>query len=526
MKVGLGSNLTLEATINPDFGQIEADPAEVNLTVFETIFDERRPFFIEGNSVLEAGTSNFYYSRRIGARPTGPATGEFVDYPSTNTILGAAKLTGRTEAGTSLGVLGAVTGGELADTFNAGVISSVQVAPQNAVGRGPRHPGARTRFDGRRPSRRSCIGIIAVRGSARGGAESQCDQRRLRHARSFRNRTYEAAFNLGLDLHRRRTGGDRTRPAGERPLPAARRSAGIRLDPTRRSLGGAQITGSFNKIAGRHWLWGSNIMIESPEFDPLDFGRLNYAGDYALNPRITYRETRPGRLFRSYSFSANVNNYWYFDADLGVRPTLGGSANLTFLNFWSTSFNVNQYFRGQDAQLTRGGPAMQTPLGYERVARRCATAAAPRPGGTATRQPAHERVRGSRADRQRLHQRDALSVAAVLGRAGIHRRERAHVVQRAHQPPVRHDAAGRTGGDLRAPLHLRLHRPPDALDAVPRQLHLQAGRQPRRVRGAVRGERSLQRASASSRCRARPRPAGLRHRRDDARARARTAAGR
>ena len=98
VKVGIGSNLTLEATFNPDFGQIEADPAEVNLTVFETFFDERRPFFIEGNRVLEAGTSNFYYSRRIGARPTGPATGDYVDYPSTNTILGAAKLTGRTES--------------------------------------------------------------------------------------------------------------------------------------------------------------------------------------------------------------------------------------------------------------------------------------------------------------------------------------------------------------------------------------------------------------------------------------------
>ena len=70
MKIGIGSNLTLEATINPDFGQVEADPAEVNLTVFETIFDEKRPFFIEGNNILEAGTSNYYYSRRIGARPT------------------------------------------------------------------------------------------------------------------------------------------------------------------------------------------------------------------------------------------------------------------------------------------------------------------------------------------------------------------------------------------------------------------------------------------------------------------------
>ncbi len=72
MKVGIGSNLTLEATINPDFGQIEADPAEVNLTVFETIFDERRPFFIEGNSVLEAGTSQLLLlapHRRAADRP-------------------------------------------------------------------------------------------------------------------------------------------------------------------------------------------------------------------------------------------------------------------------------------------------------------------------------------------------------------------------------------------------------------------------------------------------------------------------
>ena len=489
MKVGLGSNLTLEATINPDFGQIEADPAEVNLTVFETIFDERRPFFIEGNSVLEAGTSNFYYSRRIGARPTGPATGQFVDYPSTSTILGAAKLTGRTEAGTSLGVLGAVTGGELANTFDVGAISSVQVAPRTlwSVGRVIQElgrdstVGAHLTLVHRDLAVLDPLAAVLNRNAISAGADT-----RVR----FLNRTYEAAFSLGLTyIDGEPAAIERVQRASGHYLQRVDQPE-IRLDPTRRSLDGLQITSSFNKIAGRHWLWGANLMIESPEFDPLDFGRLNYAGDYVLNPRITYRETRPGRLFRSYSFSANVNNYWYFDADLGVRPTLGGSANLTFLNFWSTSFNVNQYFRGQDAQLTRGGPAMQTPLGYEheRVAAQQRRRHDP---VERQRQPSHERVRGSRVDRQRLHQRDALSVAAILGRAGVHRRERAHVVQRAHQPSVRHDAAGRTGGDLRAPLHLRLHRPQDALDAVPRQLHLQAGRQPRRVRGAVRGQRSL-----------------------------------
>ena len=82
VKMGLGPNLTLEATINPDFGQVEADPAEVNLTAFETRFPERRPFFLEGAPLFNVGHPNFYYSRRIGARPVGPAPGDYVDYPA------------------------------------------------------------------------------------------------------------------------------------------------------------------------------------------------------------------------------------------------------------------------------------------------------------------------------------------------------------------------------------------------------------------------------------------------------------
>ena len=76
-KVGLGSNLTLEATVNPDFGQVEADPAEVNLTAFETFFDERRPFFLEGSQLLNGRVDNYFYSRRIGARAARPCRGRF-----------------------------------------------------------------------------------------------------------------------------------------------------------------------------------------------------------------------------------------------------------------------------------------------------------------------------------------------------------------------------------------------------------------------------------------------------------------
>ena len=76
-KIGLGSNLTIDATVNPDFGQVEADPAEVNLSAFETFFDERRPFFIEGSDLLTGSVDNYFYSRRIGAAPAGPGLRRF-----------------------------------------------------------------------------------------------------------------------------------------------------------------------------------------------------------------------------------------------------------------------------------------------------------------------------------------------------------------------------------------------------------------------------------------------------------------
>jgi hypothetical protein len=139
MKMGVGPNLTLDATINPDFGQVEADPAEVNLSDFATRFPERRPFFTEGSALLNLGHPNVFYSRRIGAPPPGNADGDFVDFPRDSRILGAAKLTGRLPSGTSIGVLAAVTNREFADVADLSsgtpTISEVQVGPYRSRSR-------------------------------------------------------------------------------------------------------------------------------------------------------------------------------------------------------------------------------------------------------------------------------------------------------------------------------------------------------------------------------------------------------
>ena len=159
LKYGLSSSLTLDATFNPDFGQVEVDPAVVNLTQFETFFEERRPFFTEGAKVFgdfgRSGASQYlgffrpeptlYYSRRIGRAPQGKVNGTWVDVPAATTILGAAKVVGRTHKGWTLGALEAVTGSEHARVSSGGDVTKPEVEPLTnyAVLRAQRELGRR-----------------------------------------------------------------------------------------------------------------------------------------------------------------------------------------------------------------------------------------------------------------------------------------------------------------------------------------------------------------------------------------------
>jgi hypothetical protein len=136
-KAALGSSLTLDVTVNPDFGQVDADPAEVNLSAFETFFDERRPFFTEGSEMLRGNSgANYFYSRRIGAAPRVPVSGDFVDVPNASTILGAAKLTGRLPSRLTVAGLAAVTAAERARAYDSStaITQSYRVEPRTIYG--------------------------------------------------------------------------------------------------------------------------------------------------------------------------------------------------------------------------------------------------------------------------------------------------------------------------------------------------------------------------------------------------------
>ena len=139
---GLGTAFTLDATLNPDFGQVEADPAVVNLTAFETFFREQRPFFVQDARVFDfdlgGGSNALFYSRRVGRSPHGgdPGDADFEDVPSSTSILGAAKLTGRTNGGLSLGALVAVTQAEHGRAYFADTdrVTDFPVEPRSTYG--------------------------------------------------------------------------------------------------------------------------------------------------------------------------------------------------------------------------------------------------------------------------------------------------------------------------------------------------------------------------------------------------------
>jgi hypothetical protein len=361
LKMGLGPSLTLDATINPDFGQVEADPAEVNLSAVPTFFNERRPFFTEGANLLRGNGPAYFYSRRIGEAPRGSASGDYVDRPPVATILGAAKITGRLASGTSIGMLAAVTDQEYARVFDTTTQTEARtrIAPragyavlraQQELGSAASTVGAGFTAVHRDITPGSSLASIATRDAYTGGIDWN-----LR----FQGGTYELGGSLGIS----RVSGDSSIIASlqqnqvhyfQRPD-----QDHIDYDPSRTSLTGYFASLRFAKNSGRHWLYSLNGSAESPGFDLNDAGRLGAADDIDWSVGIRYRENEPGRLFRNYSAAVFGLVGWNFG---GVRQYNGIDVELgsTFTNFMNANLSVEVFPGALSDDRTRGGPLMRT----------------------------------------------------------------------------------------------------------------------------------------------------------------------
>ncbi len=372
VKYGITSDLTLDVTVNPDFGQVEVDPAVVNLTAFETFFPEKRPFFIEGADVFRFGGvrsfnsfsfPRFFFSRRIGRSPQrsiGGSDVSFADAPDQTTILGAAKLTGRTSNGWSVGLLEAITARERAryiDSQGAERRAVVEPASNRAV--------ARLRKDLR--SGNSTVGgmVSAVnRGIDDPALTSLFPSSSYFGGFDFTHAWADREWSLdGMIALSRVTGAAEAitriqrsssryfqRPDQERP----------RFDPTRTSLDGHAWQLSLAKNSGTHYLGSLTYQEVSPEFEVNDLGFQTRAGTRALGWTWGYQETRPRKVIRNWAVYPFTNHAWNFDGNLTFQSYSALSFG-RFANFWSWFLRFDYQPPYTDDRLTRGGPLARTP---------------------------------------------------------------------------------------------------------------------------------------------------------------------
>ncbi len=372
VKYGVTSNLTLDATFNPDFGQVEVDPAVVNLTQFEVFFEERRPFFTEGAKVFgnfgRSGASEYwgffrpeptlFYSRRIGRAPQGRVASDFVDTPATTTILGAGKLVGRTRGGWTIGALDAVTGREQARVFAAGQTDRRDVEPLTnyAVIRAQRELGTR-----------AGIGIL--------GTSVIREGRDATLASTLASR----AHMLGVDGHwfidRRRLWvlhggiagswlqGDAAAIArlqrAEQRYYQRPDAPHVSLDTSATSLSGWTGQANLNRNSGNVTVnlgvWG---MSPGLEVNDLGFStQTDRAGGHAM---VQFRRLIPDGWTRERSAWISKWWTWNYGAELQGDGWQAGSS-IQYRNFWRSTLTVTHARRVWDDKLTRGGPTTVRP---------------------------------------------------------------------------------------------------------------------------------------------------------------------
>lgn len=367
LKYKVAPGLTLTATVNPDFGQVEADPAVVNLGAFETFFDERRPFFVEGSGNFEFGLdcsdgacTGLFYSRRIGRSPhrsVGAPEGGYAAQPSNSTILGAAKLTGRIGK-FSIGALNALTSREEATLASGpGLTTSktpVEPASSYSVARVSREfaNNSRVSFMVTNTHRRLTDELRFLPSSAvTGGVDSDF---------RFPGGKYSlTGYWAGSTIRGSADAIDRIQRSNVHSFqrPDAKN---LDYDPTRENLAGHAGAINVNKISGQKTRFAAGLSYKSPGFDVNDIGFMSRADDINNFSWFQIRDDKPGKYVRTFRFNLNQWAGWNFEGD---RRFAGANVNAhwTFVNNWSVGSGFNANGQGFSDRLTRGGPGGYTP---------------------------------------------------------------------------------------------------------------------------------------------------------------------
>jgi hypothetical protein len=332
LKLGLTTNTTLDVAINPDFGQVEIDQAIINLTAFETFYAEKRPFFIEGSDLFRFGSTydgrhlRLFYSRRVGRRPLQPWIGEnesFVELPQVTTLLGAAKLIGRTPKGLSFGALSAITAQEEAVVrIASGDKREIIVQPRGA------YNAFRIKQDVLSSSSVGMMMTAVARDEWRPAITGGVD---------WNLRLFDNTYSFDGFVTASRT------------------------ERNNEMLEGTAGRFYFARPSGKNWLGSINYEFFSPEYNINDGGynqRTDYRGGWF---DVYYKDDFASRPFRRYRLRWAAESLWNY-AGYNIKKDTQVTLYGLFTNFYSGLISYEYNFSSYDDVETRGEGLYRRPV--------------------------------------------------------------------------------------------------------------------------------------------------------------------
>ncbi len=370
----IGASFALDATVNPDFGQVEVDPAVVNLSDFETFYPEKRPFFVEGSQIFDNfgrnGANNYYgfmrtepdlfYTRRIGRTPQVQPESEFVSVPSATTILGAVKLTGKSASGWSVGLLEAVTGREQAEWRDGERRGQQEAEPlSNYFVLRANRDRTRSGYGALLTAVNRDLGdpLLASRlprSAYVGGLDGYVflDARRD-WVVSGRIASSQVAGDPDAVLLLQE-GSVRYFQRPDRPEP--------RLDPTLTALSGWTGSLNLNRQSGAVRVNAAS-WATSPGFESNDLGFSPRSDRWGGHVAVELRQPEPDGFTRYRALTVAKSYSYNFDGDK-QGDAFHGFGRLVLRNYWNAGVNGSYRWRGLDDRQTRGGPSMSTGEGW------------------------------------------------------------------------------------------------------------------------------------------------------------------
>ncbi len=367
LKYGLGPAFTLSASINPDFGQVEADPSQITLGPYELYFPEKRPFFLEGTDLFrlplgqnDNAVETAFYSRRIGSAPnTNNLSYNYIDAPKSTVIYGAAKLTGKTRGGWSVGLLDAVTGSEdarIIDTGGRPLDPNVAPLTNYAV--------ARVKRDLRDGATQLAASATAV--------NRALDDPHL--AATEHDQAYTAGFQLthrwdhdkwqlwihGIESYVHGSANAIALTQQDSNHYYQRPDAtDVSFDPTRTSLAGTGMSWKLGRDGDvKHWRFGIGGDLRSPGLELNDLGFQTGTDRLLQFAYLSYREDTPGAHLLNYNIYNDVFSINTFEGrvtDIGEELNF----NAMFENYWNLGGGGNYDQAYWDMVAMRGGPTLR-----------------------------------------------------------------------------------------------------------------------------------------------------------------------